>query len=101
MLVVLTWGAAGAVLTSVYDKPESQSQDGPQCGQHHKDPQSWTEHHHRVDLGSAFCGFQLDHNWQSWLWGEQRNELPQQKKTICILNSCKNQKIFDRIWAQY
>lgn len=69
--VVLTWGVAEPGLSSIYDKPESQSQEGPHSGQPYKDPQSRAEHHPWVGRGNGGRASQLDHSSQGWLWWEQ------------------------------
>lgn len=58
-LVVLTGGAAASGLSLVYDKPKSQSQDGPHHDHDHRNPQSRTQHHHRGGLDSGVYGFEL------------------------------------------
>lgn len=72
------YGISG--VPSVYHNPNRQSQDGAQCGQYYKDPQTWIKHCHYLGRGGrgvspnqgwwrCYRGWMLGHNvWWNLQW---------------------------------
>lgn len=92
--VIFTWGAAESSSSSVYDGPDSQSQDGSHGDQHHNGTQSWTQPEHHCFGLVSLDWVRFESSASHWaqndlvLWGEQTDITYHLKLLTNVLEIC-------------